>query len=80
MKETKQIFKIEDKITMQQTPAYTQGKFVPRHKGPFKIIAILENSIYKLTDEYETIKALINEDLLKLYKSYNFIEPIVVID
>jgi len=43
-------------------------------------VAILGNGTYKLADERETLKALINGDLLKLYKSYEFLEPIVVID
>ncbi len=44
------------------------------------MIAILENGTYKLVDEHGTLKALINEDLLKLYKGYEFMEPIIVID
>ena len=60
--------------------ARIQGKFIPRYKGLFEIVAILENSIYKLANEYGTLKILINRDLLKLYKSYNFLKPIVIID
>ena len=61
-------------------PARIQGKFVPQHKGPYEIVAIFGNSTYKLVNEWEILKAPINGDLLKLYKSYKFIEPIVVID
>ena len=57
-----------------------QEKFVSRRKGPYEIVAILENGTYKLVDERETLKALINRDLLKLYKGYDFLEPIIVID
>src|SRR6266542_4613273 len=80
VKSTKQTFKMEDQVTMWWTPTRTQGKFVPRHKGSYEIVAILENSIYKLADEYGTLKAPINRDLLKLYKSYEFMELIVIID
>ena len=80
MKSTKQIFKIGDQITIWWTSAWTQGKFVPRHKGSYEIVAILENGTYKLADEYGTLKAPINRDLLKLYKSYEFMKPIVIID
>ncbi len=80
VKSTKQVFKIRDQVTMWWTPARTQGKFVPRRKGPYKVVAILKNGIYKLADECETLKALINGDLLKHYKSYDFLEPIVIID
>ncbi len=60
--------------------AWTQEKFIPKHRGLFKIVAILGNSTYKLADERETLKMLINGDLLKLYKNYKFMELIVVID
>ncbi len=80
VKSTKQTFKMGDQVTMWWTPTRTQGKFVPRHRGLFEIVAILENCTYKLADEHEILKTLINEDLLKLYKSYKFLEPIVVID
>ncbi len=80
VKNTKQTFKIGDQVTMWWTPAWTQEKFIPRHKGPYEIVAILGNNTYKLADEHETLKAPINGDLLKLYKSYEFLEPIVVID
>src|SRR6266542_6026926 len=80
MKSTKQNFKIGDQVTMWWTPACTQGKFVPRRKGPYEVVAILGNKSYKLVDERGTLKASINGDLLKLYKSYEFLEPIVVID
>ncbi len=80
IKSTKQIFKISDQIIMWWTPTRTQGKFVPRCKGSYEIVAILENSTYKLADKHGTFKAPINGDLLKLYKSYEFLEPIVVID
>jgi len=53
---------------------------VPRCKGLYEIVAILRNGTYKLADERETLKALINRDLLKLYKSYEFMKPIVIID
>ncbi len=53
---------------------------MPRCKGLYEIVAILENSTYKLADKYGTLKAPINGDLLKLYKGYEFMEPIVVID
>ena len=80
VKSTKQMFKIENQVIMWWTPARTQGKFVPQHKGPYEIVAILGNSTYELADECKTLKALINGDLLKLYKSYDFLKPIVVID
>ena len=51
-----------------------------RCKGPYEIVAILGNSTYKLADECKILKVPINEDLLKLYKSYEFIEPIIIID
>ncbi len=53
---------------------------MPRHKGSYEIVAILGNGTYKLADECETLKIPINGDLLKLYKSYEFMEPIVVIN
>ena len=65
---------------MWWTPTRIQGKFVPRHKGPYEIVAILGNSTYKLADERGILKAPINRDLLKLYKSYEFMKSIVVID
>ncbi len=80
VKSTKQKFKIGDQVTMWWTPARTQRKFVPRRKGPYEVVVILENGTYKLADERGTLKAPINRDLLKLYKSYEFLEPIVVID
>ncbi len=69
-----------DQVTMWWIPAQTQGKFVPQRKGPYEVVAILGNGTYKLADERRTLKTSINEDLLKLYKSYEFLEPIVVID
>ena len=80
VKSTKQIFKIGDQVTIWWTPAHTQGKFIPQRKGPYEIVAILGNGTYKLADEHGTLKIPINEDLLRLYKSYEFLEPIVVID
>src|SRR6266540_3354084 len=80
VKSIKQMFKIGDQVTMWWTPARTQGKFVPWRKGPYEVVAILGNRIYKLADECRTLKALINGDLLKLYKSYEFLEPIIVIN
>ncbi len=80
VKSTKQNFKIEDNVTMWWTSARTQGKFVPQRKGPYEVIAILGNRTYKLADECGTLKAPINRDLLKLYKDYEFLEPIIVID
>ena len=80
VKSTKQKFKIEDQVTIWWTLACTQGKFVPQRKGSYEVVAILGNRTYKLADERETLKAPINGDLLKLYKSYEFLEPIVVID
>ncbi len=80
IKSTKQIFKIGDQVIIQQTSAYTQEKFISRCRGLFEIVAILGNSTYKLADEHETLKASINRDLLKLYKSYDFMKPIVVIN
>ena len=80
VKSTKQMFKIGDQVTMWWTPARTQGKFVPRRKGPYEVVAILGNGTYKLADERGILKAPINRDLLKLYKGYEFLEPIVVID
>src|SRR6266540_5438928 len=79
VKSTKQSFKIGDQVTMWWTPARTQGKFVPQRKGPYEVVAILDNGTYKLADERGILKALINGDLLKLYKGYEFLEPIVVI-
>ena len=80
VKSTKQKFKIGDQVTMWWTSARTQGKFVPQRKGPYEVVAILGNRTYKLADERGILKTPINEDLLKLYKSYEFLEPIVVID
>ncbi len=80
VKFTKQTFKIGNQVTMWWTPAWTQEKFVPKRKGPYKIIAILRNSTYKLADECGTLKAPINGDLLRLYKGYEFMESIVIID
>ena len=80
VKSTKQTFKMEDQVTMWWTPTRTQGKFVPRHKGSYEIVAILENSIYKLADEHGILKVPINGDLLKFYKGYNFLELIIVIN
>ena len=80
VKSTKQTFKIEDQVIMWWMPARTQGKFVPRRKGPYEVVVILGNDTYKLADEHGTLKALINGDLLKLYKGYDFLEPIVVIN
>jgi len=74
------MFKIGDWVTMWWTSTWTQEKFVPKHKELYEIVAILGNGTYKLADEHETLKALINRDLLKLYKSYEFMEPIVVIN
>src|SRR6266540_4226941 len=80
VKSTKQKFKIRDQVTMWWTPASTQGKFVSQRKGSYEIVVILENGTYKLADERRTLKAPINGDLLKIYKSYEFLELIVVID
>ncbi len=80
VKSTKQTFKIRDQVTMWWISARTQGKFVPRRKGPYEMVAILGNSTYKLADERGILKAPINKDLLKLYKGYDFLELIVVID
>ena len=80
VKSTKQKFKIGDQVTMWWTSTRTQGKFVLRRKGLYEIVAILGNGTYKLADKRGTLKAPINGDLLKLYKSYEFLEPIVVID
>ena len=80
VKTTKQTFKIGDQVTMWWTPARTQEKFVSRRKGLYEIVAILGNGIYKLADECEILKIPINGDLLKLYKSYEFMEPIVMIN
>jgi len=80
IKTTKQVFKIGDQVTMWWTPARTQGKFIPQCKGSYEVVAILENGTYKLADEHEILKAPINGDLLKLFKGYDFLEPIVVID
>ncbi len=65
---------------MWQIPARTQGKFALRRKGPYEIVAILGNGTYKLADECGTLKAPINGDLLKLYKGYEFLKLIVVIN
>ena len=80
VKSTKQSFKIGDQVTMWRTPARTQGKFVLQRKGLYEVVAILGNRTYKLADERETLKASINGDLLRLYKNYEFLESIVVID
>ncbi len=77
---TKQSFKIGDKITIYWKLAETQEKFVSWCREPYDIMGILGNRIYKLADEKEVLKALINEDLLKLYKDYSWMEPVVVID
>src|SRR6266498_5029674 len=79
VKSTKQKFKIGDQVTMWWTPAQTQEKFVPWRKGPYEVVAILSNRTYKLADKRETLKAPINGDLLRLYKGYEFLKPIVVI-
>ena len=76
----KQTFKIGDRVTMWWILVRTQRKFVPKHKGSYEVVAILGNGMYKLADERGILKAPINRDLLKLYKGYEFMEPIVVID
>ncbi len=80
VKSTKQTFKIGDQVTMWWISTWTQRKFVPRRKGLYEVVASLGNDTYKLANERKTLKTLINGDLLKLYKSYEFIKPIVVID
>ncbi len=65
---------------MWWTPARTQEKFVSRRKGLYEIVAILGNGTYKLADKREILKTPINRDLLKLYKSYEFMKPIIVIN
>ncbi len=76
----KQSFKVENKITMYWKPAETQEKFVSWHRGLYDIVGVLDNGTYKLADKKGVLKALINGDLLKLYKNYFWIEPVVVID
>jgi len=56
----KQTFKIRNQVTMWWTPARTQGKFEPRRKGPYEVVAILGNDTYKLADKREILKAPIN--------------------
>ena len=80
VKSTKQMFKIENQVTMWWIPAWIQGKFVSQRKGLYEVVAILGNETYKLADERGILKAPINGDLLKLYKNYEFLEPIVIID
>ena len=80
MQVIKQNFKIEDKVTMYWKLAETQGKFVPWYRGPYNIVGVLNNGTYKLADEKRVLKALINGDLLKLYKDYFWMESVVVID
>jgi len=41
--------------------------------------AVLENGIYKLSDDHGTLKAPINSDLLKLYHDYRWMQPIVYV-
>ncbi len=53
---------------------------MPRRKGPYEVVVILGNSTYRLADKHEILKAPINRDLLKLYKGYDFLKPIIVID
>jgi len=53
---------------------------MPKCRELFEIVAILGNGTYKLVDKYGILKIQINRDLLKLYKSYKFMEPIVVIN
>ncbi len=65
---------------MWQKPALTQEKFVSRHRGLFEIVVILGNSTYKLANERETLKIAINGDLLKLYKNYEYMKLIIIID
>ncbi len=55
---------------MYWKPAKIQGKFVPWRYRPYDIVNILGNETYKLADEKGVFKALINRDLLKLYKDY----------
>ncbi len=62
VKSTKQMFKIGDQVTMWWISTRIQEKFVPRCKGPYEVVAILGNGTYKLADEHETLKALINRD------------------
>ena len=77
---TKQTFKIEDKITMYWKLVKIQGKFVLWHREPYDIIGVLDNRTYKLADKKGVLKALINGDLLKLYKDYFWMESIVIIN
>ena len=77
---TKQNYKIGDKVTMYWKLAETQEKFVLRRRGPYDIVDILGNRTYKLADEKGVLKAPINGDLLKLYKDYSWMEPVVVIE
>ncbi len=65
---------------MYWKPAETQGKFVLWRHGPYDIVSILSNEIYKLADEKGVLKIPINGDLLKLYKDYSWMKPIVIID
>ncbi len=80
MKFTKQTFKIGDQVTIWWIPARTQEKFISRCRGSYEIVAILKNGIYKLADEYEILNVPINEDLLRLYKNYDFMKSIIVND
>ncbi len=60
--------------------AEIQGKFVPRRRRPYNIVGILGNRMYKLADEKGVLKASINEELLKLYKDYSWMEPVIIIE
>ncbi len=51
-----------------------------QRRGPYDIVGVLGNGTYKLADEKEVLKASINGDLLKLYKDYSWIEPVVIIE
>src|SRR6266542_1505876 len=77
---TKQKYKLGDKVIMYWKLAETQGKFMSRRQGSYDIVGVLGNRTYKLADEKGVLKAPINGDLLKLYKDYSWMEPVVVIE
>ncbi len=43
-------------------------------------MSILGNKTYKLANKKEVLKALINKDLLKLYKDYIWMKSVVIIN
>ena len=73
------MFNVGDQVIMWWKPALTQGKFVLQRRGPYKVKAILGNGTYKLSNDHETLKALINSNLLKLYHDYCWMQLIIYV-